>query len=337
MPRSACVRRRARLRPPLHRPTAFFSNRRRVEGYATDSGMKRPFISVIVATRNRPGLLARLLASLQALQYPYWEVVIVDDGSVDHTRLVAERYGRAGLPLTYLYQPWRKMGAARNLAMSRARGEIIAFTDDDCTVDPQWLHAVASTFDRHPESLGVQGKTVTDHSAITPFTRQVEQLSGGAPYRTCNIAYRAEIAQAIGFDTQLIRGEDVVMGMQVLEHGPITFAPDAVVVHPPRPKEWADRRAWRVLLESELHFRQTYPQFMPARSPTLSLQRADHVFSRWVLLPARRYWRWHVAYFRRAPRDYLRQVPRIVAEKLALLSLLPFFLRKWRATSRGPS
>jgi glycosyltransferase involved in cell wall biosynthesis len=296
-----------------------------------------PFISVVVPTRNRAALLDRLLASLQDLQYPRWEVIVVDDGSSDDTRQVAEARRRRGLPLTYLYEPWRKMGAARNLAMSRARGEIIAFTDDDCTVDSAWLRVIADTFNRSPESLGVQGKTVTDHSTMTPFTRQVEQLTGGAPYRTCNIAYRADTVRELRFDTELIRGEDVVMAMRVLERGPITFAPDAVVVHPPRPKEWADRHAWRVLLESELHFRQTYPQFMPARSPTLSLQRADHLFSRWVLLPVRRYWRWHVAYLRRSPRDYARQVPRIITEKLALLSLLPFFIRAWRATSRGRS
>jgi glycosyltransferase involved in cell wall biosynthesis len=302
-----------------------------------DIMVNSPFISIVVPTRNRARLLDRLLSSLRSLQYPRWEVIVVDDGSTDDTRQVAERRRRDGLPLTYLYEPWRKMGAARNLAMSRARGEIFAFTDDDCTVDPQWLQAIAATFERHPQSLGVQGKTVTDHSAMTPFTRQVEQLAGGPPYRTCNIAYRADVVRELGFDTELIRGEDVVMGMRVLERGPITFAPDAVVVHPPRPKEWADRGAWRALLQSELHFRQTYPQFMPARSPTLSLQRADHVFSRWVVLPIRRYWRWHVAYLRRAPRDYLRQVPHILAEKLALLSLFPFFLRRWRAGSRGPS
>ncbi len=296
-----------------------------------------PFISIIVPTRNRAPLLDRLLASLREIQYPTWEVIVVDDGSRDGTRMVAERHGAKGLPLTYLYQPWRKMGAARNLAMSRARGTIVAFTDDDCTVDPLWLGAIATAFIEHPESLGVQGKTVTDHASMTPFTRQIEQLAGGPPYRTCNIAYRAGIARALGFDTELIRGEDVVMGMRVLECGPITFAPDAVVVHPPRPKEWANRAAWRVLLQSELHFRQTYPQYMPARSPTLSLQQADHVFSRWVVLPIRRYWRWHVAYFRRAPHDYLRQVPHILAEKLALLSLFPYFFRRWRAGSRRSS
>lgn len=289
-----------------------------------------PLISIIIPTRNRSALLSRLLESLVNLRYPRWEGIVVDDGSTDDTRDTVDRFRARNLPLTYLYQPWGKMGAARNLGLEHASGEIAAFTDDDCTVDPGWLDAILRAIERHADALGVQGKTITDHEAMTPFTRQVEQLEGGQPYRTCNIAYRTAIIRRLGgFDTQLIRGEDVVMGMRVLECGPIVFAPDAVVCHPPRPKKWADRRAWRILLESEMHFRRTYPHYAPARSQTLSLQKPEHVVSRWLLLPIRRYWRWHYAYFRRNPRDYLRHVPLIVREKLALFSLLPFLIRNW--------
>lgn len=287
---------------------------------------------MIVPTRNRAGLLARLLESLAALRYPDWDVLVVDDGSEDETGAVVQAAKAAGLPVGYIYQRWAKMGAARNRGIARARGEIVAFTDDDCLVHPHWLDAIARAFAARPEALGVQGKTVTVRAEMTPFTRQVEQLVGGQPYRTCNIAYRREVLRDLGgFDPALIRGEDVVMGMRVLERGPVIFAPDAVVVHPPRPKEWANRRGWRTLLESELHFRRTYPHYAPHRSATLSLQRADHVVSRWLLLPVQRYWRWHWAYFRREPAAYLRHVPLIVREKLALFSLLPFFVRHWRA------
>jgi len=292
----------------------------------------RPLVTVVIPTRNRSAMLIRLLESLERTEYRQWEAVVVDDGSTDGTAAVVKCFQASGLPLHYRYQSWQKMGAARNLGIAAACGEIVAFTDDDCVVDPAWIGALAESFQAHPEALGVQGKTVTDHSAMTPFTRQIEQVEGGQPYRTCNVAYRTDVLRALGgFDTMLIRGEDVVMAMRVLECGPIIFAPEAIVVHPPRPKEWADRRAWRTLLESELHFKRRYSRYAPARSQTLSVQRADHVLSRWVLLPIRRYWRWHYAYFRRDPAEYLRHVPLIVGEKIALLSLLPFFIREWRA------
>ncbi len=294
-----------------------------------------PLISVIVPTRNRAVLLARLLDSLAALRYSNWEVLVVDDGSTDYTPSVAHKAHAQGVPVVYLYQPWSKMGAARNRGLELAQGEIVAFTDDDCTVDPGWLDAVSRAWASAPDALGVQGRTVTIKAAMTPFTRQVEQLEAGQPYRTCNIAYRADVLRDLGgFDSELIRGEDVVMGMRVRERGEIAFAPDAVVVHPPRPKHWANRDDWRLLIESELHFRRTYRRYSPARSQALSVQRVDHVVSRWVLLPIRRYWRWHFAYLRRNPRDYVRHVPLMVREKLALLSVLPFFVRRWRAMSR---
>jgi glycosyltransferase involved in cell wall biosynthesis len=297
--------------------------------------MSTPFISIIVPTRNRSALLSRLLDSFASLRYPAWEAIVVDDGSTDDTAAVVQRHRAGGLPVRYLHQEWGKMGAARNLGMEHAEGEILAFTDDDCVVEPSWLEAIAAAFAAHADAAGIQGKTVTDHAAMTPFTRQVEQLEGGQPYRTCNIAYRKDVLRRLGgFDPHLIRGEDVVMGQRALELGSIPFAPGAVVCHPPRPKEWANRRAWRTLLESEMHFKRTYPQIAPARSQTLSVQKAEHVLSRWVLLPVRRYWRWHWAYMRRNPRDYARHIPLMVREKLALVSLLPYFFSRWRGLSR---
>jgi glycosyltransferase involved in cell wall biosynthesis len=295
----------------------------------------RPVISIVVPTRNRGNFLNRLLESLVPLSYPSWFVIVVDDGSTDETAEICARWADRGLPLRYYHQPWSKMGSARNRGIVESEGEIVAFTDDDCLIAPAWLDAIATAFEAHPEALGVQGKTITDRAAMTPFTRQVEQFEGGQPYRTCNIAYRRSVLSALGgFDSHLIRGEDVVMGMRVLENGPIVFAPDAVVIHPPRPKEWADRRAWKTLLESELHFRCTYPQYAAARSSTLSLQKADHVISRWLILPIRRYWRLHYRYLRREPREYIKYIPSIIREKLALLSLLPYFLIRWKESAR---
>src|SRR5947209_5102271 len=126
-------------------------------------------ISIIVPTRNRSALLGRLLESLAKLHYSQWEALVVDDGSTDDTPDIVQRYIDQGLPITYLYQPWSKMGAARNFGLEHAHGAIAAFTDDDCTVDPDWLGTIAAAFEAHPEALGVQGKTITDRAAMTPF------------------------------------------------------------------------------------------------------------------------------------------------------------------------
>jgi glycosyltransferase involved in cell wall biosynthesis len=289
-------------------------------------------VSIVIPTRNRAVLLGRLLDSFRSLCYPSWEAIVVDDGSVDRTPSVVQRYRLDGMPVRYYFQPWSNVGAARNRGIAEARGELLAFIDDDCEATPTWLDSLAHAIENNPHALGVQGRTVTNREAATPFTRQIEQLSGGQPYRTCNIAYRREVLMDLGgFDPLLIRGEDIALSMRVLERGPIVFAPDAVVSHPPRPKEWADRAAWRRLLASEMHFRRVYPTYGPSRSQTLSIQKPEHVFSRWVLLPVRRYWRLHWRYFRKQPREYLRHVPLIIREKLALLSLLPYILRNWRS------
>jgi len=203
-------------------------------------------ISALIPTYNRREFVPRAIQSILAQTVPVDEIIVVDDGSTDETAHVVARRRESGLPVTCLYQDWARMGAARHRGIQVARGEILAFTDDDCTVEPGWLTALVDTFQAHPEALGVQGRTVTVREAMTPFTRQVEQLESGHPYRTCNIAYRASVVRELGgFDPHLIRGEDVVLAMRVLERDAIVFAPDAVVVHPPRPKEWADRNAWR--------------------------------------------------------------------------------------------
>jgi glycosyltransferase involved in cell wall biosynthesis len=291
-----------------------------------------PLVSIVVPTRNRAAFLDRLLQSFRSLRYPCWEAIVVDDGSVDRTPSLVESFRASGLPLSYYFQGQSTVSAARNQGIEEACGELVAFIDDDCEASPQWLARLVEAFEANPEALGVQGKTVTDHALSTPFTRQIEQLSAGQPYRTCNVAYRRQVLLDLGgFDPRLIRGEDVALSMRVLERGPIVFAPDAVVSHPPRVKEWVDRAAWKRLLASEAHFRRAYPAYVPNRSQTLSIQKPEHVFSRWVLLPIRRYWRLHWRYFRQHPRDYLRHVPLIFKEKLALLSLLPYILRSWRS------
>lgn len=106
-----------------------------------------PTASVIVATRNRPERLAACLVSLLRLDYPRYEVLVVDNDPDDEVtaELVRTRFG-AYPQIRYVRERVRGLGAAHNRGMTEAQGRILAFTDDDVIVDSQWLAALAEGF-----------------------------------------------------------------------------------------------------------------------------------------------------------------------------------------------
>jgi glycosyltransferase involved in cell wall biosynthesis len=109
-----------------------------------------PFISVILATRDRQALLAETLAALAAQQWPCdrGEIIVADNASTDGTRdIVAAAVAREqGLPVRYLYVAEPGKSAAVNAALQQAQGELLAFTDDDVVPAPEWLGQLAGAF-----------------------------------------------------------------------------------------------------------------------------------------------------------------------------------------------
>ena len=106
-----------------------------------------PFASVVLSTRDRPDRLARCLLSLLALQYPSYEVIVVDNApSTSATAdFIQQRY--ADKPkIRYVREDIPGLSAGRNRGIAEARGEIIAFTDDDVAVDTYWLAGLVRGF-----------------------------------------------------------------------------------------------------------------------------------------------------------------------------------------------
>ncbi len=173
------------------------------------------FISVIVPTYNRGISLKLCLDALLAQDYPTYEIILSDDGSTDDTRLIAAQYP----DVRYVCQENRGPAAARNRGIEPARGEIIAFTDDDCRAPPNWLSCLADGFRRHPEVAGVGGyldppDEAVAHSVFARYERfvsmvlyhqkQSEMIGGLEDYPaggTSNIAYRKSVLEQVnGFD-----------------------------------------------------------------------------------------------------------------------------------------
>jgi len=200
-------------------------------------------ISVVVPVHNGEKTIAACIESLLALDYPRddIEIIIVDNRSTDSTRDIVARY-----PVTCLSQPRRGAAAARNAGIRRARGEYVAFTDSDCTVDPRWLSELATAF-ADPRVACAGGEIVNPppasdleryYASHNPISqkRAIEKDYILFPHAiTANAMFRKGIFDTAGlFDEQFptAGGEDVDLGWRIHWAGyAMRYVPGAVVVH----------------------------------------------------------------------------------------------------------
>ncbi len=212
--------------------------------------MTGPRVSVIVPVRNRQGLLASLLDALAEQTFRDFEVVIVDDGSTDGSRELAESERR--VPITVSRAEGGGAVAARMAGVAIARGAVFAFTDSDCAPSPDWLAAGVAAIDAGADV--VMGRTTTAGPRRL-LERSLSAQDNGL-YPTCNVFYRREAyAAAGGFDGGVARrlgfrsgararglgfGEDTVLGWRVRRAGQAAYAPDAVVAHAVFPPDLRD-------------------------------------------------------------------------------------------------
>jgi glycosyltransferase involved in cell wall biosynthesis len=293
--------------------------------------MTVPLVSVVVPTRNRAALLSRLLRALAAQDYPRYEVVVVDDASTDATREVLAQWKGPLRRVVRLQQP-RGSYAARNAGWREAQGEIIAFTDDDCLPSSGWLSALVEGMG--PETPGVQGVTLAEPGEITPFTHQIQQTEPGAPYRTCNIAYRRQVLEEQGgFDESYRWYADNILGLRVRRHGDIAFAPGAVVRHPPRPREWRDRAQWLARFDADARHRRELHELgvEPVSAPRSVLP-----VLLWIGRPLLKQSLAHARYALRRPRSYLAGMGPMLREKRELLAAMRTFYQQGSSTPERP-
>jgi GT2 family glycosyltransferase len=214
-------------------------------------------ISVVIPTRDRNETLARCLDRLapcaQSLSHDQYEVVVSDDSAHAAAReLIFERYPWA----RWTPGPRRGPAANRNAGSRVARGEWLAFTDDDCLPEAGWLDAFAAAFNPSADALDVlEGRTTCLAGLDSPRETAPVNLDGGKLW-SCNFAIRrAHLEQVGGFDERYPypHMEDADLQARLLKSGfMIRFVPGADVDHPPRPLPWGATLA-RVHESSVLH------------------------------------------------------------------------------------
>jgi GT2 family glycosyltransferase len=240
-----------------------------------------PFVSVIVPTCGRTPLFEPALDSLAAVDYPRYEVIVVDNApEVGGTaRIVAERAARDPR-VRYTREPRAGVAHARNRGLAEARSGVVAFADDDVIVDPQWLRTLVDGF-TDADVAGVTGQVLA-RELETPAQIWIEQYGGYGkgcrrrrfkrggfdtveagrvqrvtaapaslyPYLPglygsgANMAFRTEaLRQLGGFDPLLGSGEDIdVLLRLVLAGHTLVYEPAAIMWHTHRREVRALRR-----------------------------------------------------------------------------------------------
>lgn len=209
---------------------------------------RQPAVSVVIPTCGRSARCRRLLTALaaQELGADEFEVIVVDDASGDDTAEMLELMG-ASLPFRLRVSRLdvnSGPAVARNRGWRMAEADVIAFVDDDCVPEPNWLTSgLVAMVDS--EVGVVQGRTVPPpeyHTTPQPRWHHIQDLPTSSPYfEGCNIFYRkAALDAAGGFDERINWwGEDTALGWEVLKHGwKRGDGTSAVVVHDVSDRGW---------------------------------------------------------------------------------------------------
>jgi glycosyltransferase involved in cell wall biosynthesis len=225
---------RARAKKP-----AYYSVQRMYAGALPPALPDPPRISVVICAFNAERTMEACLASLRTLRYPNYEVIVVNDGSTDRTLEIAQRYEEVRL----ISQPNRGLSAARNVGFEHATGTIVAYTDSDCVVDPDWLTYLAYKF-VHGGFVAVGGPNLPP-----PEDGRVPACVAAAPGGPTHVLLDDEVAEHIpgcnmaflksvlvdvgGFDPiHRAAGDDVDLCWRLQNAGHVIgFSPAAMVWH----------------------------------------------------------------------------------------------------------
>ncbi len=202
------------------------------------SNMRWPQVSVVVCSYNGSRTIRDCLEALVSLDYPDFEVIVVDDGSSDSTGDIAREYG-----FRVISTENRGLSSARNSGMEAAKGDIVVYTDDDAYPDPHWLKYLAAAF-LAGDYGGVGGPNlpppgdgaIADCVANSPggpmhvllSDREAEHIPG------CNMAFRKSALDSVnGFDPRFrTAGDDVDLCWRLRDRGwKLGFSPGAMVWH----------------------------------------------------------------------------------------------------------
>lgn len=186
----------------------------------------QPLVSIIVPIYNTKKYLSACLDSIIAQTYQNLEIILIDDGSTDHSGQIADNYTKKDSRIKITHQKNQGQSAARNLGLTMVKGEYVSFLDSDDEIKPTFIEKLLTPLANSNASLSVCGmhyKRLKTNTAENVYISQLrprrkpESLKAyvlyllaidGRMYSSVNKLYHAKIATKLRFDTKLNFAED---------------------------------------------------------------------------------------------------------------------------------
>jgi glycosyltransferase involved in cell wall biosynthesis len=172
-----------------------------------------------------------------------FEVIVVDGGSKDGTLELLK--SKKSENISYYVEKKRGAGAARNLGIAKSKAQFIAFTDDDCLPEQNWLSELYASFPKDKKCAAVGGIVTFQENNV--FSRYLEQVRAGRSIEfggkslhlaTTNALYRHSALLEVGsFDERMIIGEDLDLSKKIMKKGYYLKALDCAIVRHKDPKD----------------------------------------------------------------------------------------------------
>jgi glycosyltransferase involved in cell wall biosynthesis len=211
-----------------------------------------PMVSVVVPVRNGENTIEKLLVALLAQDYPKdkIQIIIVDNGSQDHTIEIIRKYPVALEHEIRIASSY----AARNKGLAVANGEIIAFTDADCIPEKSWISKGVQALDTQNADMA-GGKiffllsarpSVAEIIDSVTFMQNEQNIKNDRAAVTANLLVRKELFNKIGSFREIQSGEDFHWTQKATKHGFfLVYAEQAIVCHPARNLTEIIKKFWR--------------------------------------------------------------------------------------------
>lgn len=196
-------------------------------------------ISVIITIRNSDKTLTKCLMSVLSQNYKNYEIILVDNGSTDKTRKIAEEFAVNDCRIKYFFVPKIGRGIARNYGILESTGEIIAMIDADCIAPPDWLKNLIKPIIEDDETIVMGGESdlIGNYwtKNIQKSNEQFIQKNSSKKYiniiDTKNFAIEHKVMGELMFDENLINFEDFDLYLRLSQKYSVLFLPQIKVGH----------------------------------------------------------------------------------------------------------